>query len=120
MEVFLINALFISFRSLLFTFRGRPIRASTGFDLGTIPTTARADLGWRHAAGDTDPISTASFVGSNAFTVAGAPIAKDTAIIEAGLDFELSKDATLGVSYSGQFGSGAQRNGFNASLKVSF
>lgn len=102
------------------TFSTVGIRASTGFDLGTIPTTARADLGWRHAAGDIDPVSKASFVGSNAFTVAGAPIAKDTAIIEAGLDFELSKDATLGVSYSGQFGSGAQRNGFNASLKVSF
>ncbi|KAB2697611.1 autotransporter domain-containing protein [Ochrobactrum sp. Kaboul] len=102
------------------TFSTLGVRASTGFNLGTIPTTARAYLGWRHAAGDTDSVSTASFVGSSAFTVAGAPIAKDTAIIEAGLDFELSKDATLGVSYSGQFGSGAQRNGFNAALKVSF
>ncbi len=102
------------------TFSTLGFRASTGFDLGTVPTTARADLGWRHAAGDIDPVSTASFVGSDAFTVAGAPIAKDTAIIEAGLDFALSKDATLGVSYSGQFGSGSQRNGFNAALKVSF
>lgn len=102
------------------TFSTLGFRASTTFDLGSIPTTARADLGWRHAAGDVNPVSTASFLGSNAFTVTGAPIAKDTAIIEAGLDFALSKDATLGVSYSGQFGSGAQRNGFNASLKVSF
>lgn len=102
------------------TFSTLGVRASTGFDLGTIPTTARADIGWRHASGDVNPGSTASFVGSNAFTVAGAPIAKDTAIIEAGLDFSLSEDATLGVSYSGQFGSGAQRNGVNASLKVSF
>ncbi|NIH75311.1 outer membrane autotransporter protein [Ochrobactrum sp. P20RRXII] len=102
------------------TFSTLGVRASTGFDLGTIPTTARADIGWRHASGDVNPVSTASFVGSNAFTVAGAPIAKDAAIIEAGLDFALSKDAILGVSYSGQFGNGAQRNGFNASLKVSF
>lgn len=102
------------------TFSTLGFRASTTFDLGSIPTTARADLGWRHAAGDVNPVSTASFLGSNAFTVTGAPIAKDTAIIEAGLDFVLSKDATLGVSYSGQFGSGAQRNGVNASLKVSF
>jgi outer membrane autotransporter protein len=102
------------------TFSTLGFRASTTFDLGSIPTTARADLGWRHAAGNVNPVSTASFLGSNAFTVAGAPIAKDTAFIEAGLDFTLSKDATLGVSYSGQFGSAAQRNGFNASLKVSF
>ncbi|OYR30979.1 outer membrane autotransporter barrel domain protein [Brucella pseudogrignonensis] len=103
------------------TFSTLGFRASTTFDLGSIPTTARADLGWRHAAaGDVNPVSTASFLGSNTFTVTGAPIAKDTAIIEAGLDFVLSKDATLGLSYSGQFGSGAQRNGVNASLKVSF
>jgi outer membrane autotransporter protein len=102
------------------TFSTLGFRASTTFDLGSIPTTARADLGWRHAAGDVNPVSTASFLGSNAFTVTGAPIAKDTATIEAGLDFTLWKDATLGVSYSGQFGSGAQQNGLNASLKISF
>ncbi|WP_265975445.1 autotransporter domain-containing protein [Brucella intermedia] len=68
------------------TFSTLGFRASTTFDLGSIPTTARADLGWRHAAGDVNPVSTASFVGSNAFTVVGAPIAQDTAIIEAGLD----------------------------------
>ncbi|NKX17467.1 hypothetical protein HGG75_27820 [Ochrobactrum pseudogrignonense] len=44
--------------------------------MGSIPTTARADLGWRHAAaGDVNPVSTASFLGSNTFTVTGAPIA---------------------------------------------
>lgn len=102
------------------TFSTLGLRASTSFDLGTVQTTARGDIGWRHAAGDVDPVSTARFVGSDVFTVAGSSIAKDTAVIEAGLDFAVSKDASLGVSYSGQFGSGAQRNGFNASLKVSF
>lgn len=102
------------------TFSTLGFRASTSFDIGTIPTTVRGDIGWRHAAGDVNPVSTVGFTGSDVFIVSGAPIGKDTAVIEAGLDFALSKDASLGVSYSGQFGSGAQRNGFNASLKISF
>ena len=96
------------------------LRASTEFVLGTIAATARADLGWRHAYGDITPVSTASFIGSDAFTVSGLPIAEDAALVEAGLDFQLTKDATLGISYNGQFASGAKQNGFNAKLSVSF
>ncbi|MGN7964208.1 autotransporter outer membrane beta-barrel domain-containing protein, partial [Brucella sp. 22210] len=95
-------------------------RASTEFALGSITATARTDLGWRHAYGDITPVSTASFIGSNAFTVSGLPIAEDAALIEAGLDFKLTDDATLGLSYNGQFASGAKQNGFNAKLSVSF
>jgi len=96
------------------------LRASTEFALGSITATARADLGWRHAYGNITPISTASFIGSDAFTVSGLPIAEDAALIEAGLDFKLTEDATLGISYNGQFASGAKQNGVNAKLSVSF
>jgi outer membrane autotransporter protein len=96
------------------------LRASTEFALGSITATARTDLGWRHAYGDITPVSTASFIGSDAFTVSGLPIAEDAALIEAGLDFKLTEDATLGISYNGQFASGAKQNGFNAKLSVSF
>ncbi|MDH7785647.1 outer membrane autotransporter protein [Ochrobactrum sp. 19YEA23] len=96
------------------------LRASTEFALGSITATARTDLGWRHAYGDITPVSTASFIGSDAFTVSGLPIAEDAALIEAGLDFKLTDDATLGLSYNGQFASGAKQNGFNAKLSVSF
>ena len=37
------------------------------------------------------------------FDVTGVPLAEDSALIEAGLDLNLSPTATLGVSYSGQF-----------------
>ncbi|MBA8840948.1 autotransporter domain-containing protein [Ochrobactrum sp. RH2CCR150] len=96
------------------------LRASTEFVLGSITVTAGTDLGWRHAYGDITPVSTASFIGSDAFTVSGLPIAEDAALIEAGLDFKLTEDATLGLSYNGQFASGAKQNGFNAKLSVSF
>jgi outer membrane autotransporter protein len=81
---------------------------------------ARGMLGWRHAFGDTTPLSTLAFTGSDAFTVAGVPIARDSALIEAGLDLNLTPNATLGVSYQGQFGGGASQNGFKANLAVKF
>jgi len=96
------------------------LRASTEFALGSVTATARTDLGWRHTYGDITPVSTASFIRSDAFTVSGLPIAEDAALIEAGLDFKLTEDATLGISYNGQFASGAKQNGFNAKLSVSF
>jgi len=96
------------------------LRASTEFIVGSITATARTDIGWRHAYGDITPVSTASFSGSDAFTVYGLPIAEDSALIEAGLNFKLTEDATLGLSYNGQFASGAKQNGLNAKLSVGF
>ena len=58
--------------------------------------------------------------GGNAFSVGGVPIAKDVAVIEAGLDFTLTQSATLGVSYAGQFGSGLSDQSFKANLNVKF
>lgn len=102
------------------TFTTLGIRASTSFDLGSVKTTARGMIGWRHAFGDTIPTTTNAFAGGNAFTIAGAPIAKDAAVLEAGLDFAISDNATLGVSYTGQFGSGVRDNGAKANLSVRF
>lgn len=96
------------------------LRTSTEFVLGRILAMAHTDLGWRHAYGDITPVSAASFIGSDAFTVSGLPIGQDAALIEAGLDLKLTEDATLGLSYNGQFAAGANQNGFNAKLSVSF
>ncbi|HWD12625.1 MAG TPA: autotransporter domain-containing protein [Pseudochrobactrum sp.] len=97
------------------------MRVSTGFDLGGYMTTARADLGWRHAYGDVIPATTASFVGgSNAFTSLGTSIGRDTALIETGFDVQLNQNTMLGLSYQGQFGSGLTQNSVNANLSVKF
>jgi subtilase-type serine protease len=102
------------------TFTTLGLRASSSFTLGTMTATARGTLGWRHAYGDITPTATHAFAGGDAFTVAGVPIAKDSAVIEAGLDLTMTEAATLGLSYQGQFGSGVQQNGFNAKLAVKF
>lgn len=102
------------------TFSTLGVRASTDFSLSGVPVTARGTLGWRHAFGDVTPTSTLAFSGTDAFSIAGTPIARDAAVIEAGLDFAVTGKATLGLTYSGQFGSGSSDNGFKARLGVEF
>ena len=46
-----------------------------------------------------------AFAGGDSFSVTGAPIARNAALVELGLDGNLSRSTTLAVGYSGQFGS---------------
>lgn len=96
------------------------LRAATDLTLGGIASTLQATVGWQHAVGDTTPVARHAFTGSDTFNVAGVPIAEDAALIEAGLNFQFSENASLAAGYKGQFGDGAVRNGFNASFNVKF
>jgi outer membrane autotransporter protein len=96
------------------------VHASTALDLGAARATARGTLGWRHAFGGATPDARLSFAGGDAFMVAGVPVAKNAPVFDAGLDFKIGKNTTLGVSYNGQFGSGVRDNGVRATLNVMF
>ncbi len=96
------------------------VRISSGFTVGGVAATARGMLGWRHAFGDVAPLSTFAFAGGNAFTIAGVPISSDAALVELGVDLRFASNATLGLSYAGQFGADASDNGFKAKLDLSF
>lgn len=102
------------------TFTTIGARASSSFVLNGVPTKLAGALGWQHAYGDRQPVSTSAFATGSSFIVSGAPVAKDTLLVDAGLEFDLSKDATLGVKYIGQYGSGYTQNGFNANLNIRF
>ncbi|WP_102869232.1 autotransporter outer membrane beta-barrel domain-containing protein, partial [Burkholderia thailandensis] len=88
------------------------VRAATALDVlakGTL--SAHAMAGWRHAFGSARPTSTLAFAsGGASFQVAGVPIARDSAVLELGIDASVTKNLTLGVSYSGQYGSGVRDN----------
>lgn len=72
---------------------------------------ARGTLGWRHAFGDVAPeISLAFDTGGPAFGLTGAPIAVDALVAELGVDYALTANATLSVTYSGRYGSDAYEN----------
>jgi outer membrane autotransporter protein len=102
------------------TFTTLGVRASTDVTIGGVAATARGMFGWRHAFGDVTPLSTVAFAGGDDFTIAGVPIARDAMLVEAGLDVQLARNATLGLSYAGQFGPDAFDNGFKANLGISF
>lgn len=102
----------------LFTTLG--MKLSSSFDLGGVQAKPSGRFGWRHAFNDISSDARQHFVDASDFTVQGAPIAKDAATIEAGVDFAVSTRATLGISYQGQFGSGVQENGLKAMLDVRF
>jgi outer membrane autotransporter protein len=116
-----IAALSVDSQTVNTTFTTLGVRFSSAFSLGSVQTVARGGLGWQHAYGDTSPTSTHVFTaGGDAFTVSGVPIAKDVAVLEVGMDLKVAPNATLGISYTGQYGSDARENGFNARLGVKF
>ncbi|MET3648993.1 autotransporter domain-containing protein [Phyllobacterium ifriqiyense] len=102
------------------TFTTLGLRAVAPFTMGDLEAVVRGAAGWQHAYGDTTPTSMLTFDGGSAFTIAGAPIAKDAGRIEAGLDVKLGNRTTFGVSYTGQFGSDVRQNGVDARFSVKF
>ncbi|MGG2047311.1 autotransporter-associated beta strand repeat-containing protein [Burkholderia gladioli] len=98
------------------------LRVATKFDLMSSGSfTARAMAGWRHAFGTTTPTSTFAFAGGGAsFQVAGVPIARDAAVVELGIDANLTRRLKLGLTYSGQYGSGVRDNAVLGNLLWKF
>ena len=83
--------------------------------------TARGTLAWRHAFGDTTPVAMLAFQsGAPAFALAGAPIAREALVAEAGLDLAVSANAALGAWWSGQYADRATNNTFKGSFRWQF
>lgn len=66
------------------------------------------------------PFSTFAFAGGNAFNIAGVPIARDAAVVDAGMDFVIAKGATVGIFYNGQFGNAATDQSVRGNLVIKF
>ncbi|PRD58120.1 autotransporter domain-containing protein [Phyllobacterium myrsinacearum] len=98
------------------------LRASRAFTLGNATTvTARGMAGWRHAYGDVAPQAQFAFAsGGESFAVSGQPMAQDTALIEAGLAFDVGKATTIGLTYTGAFSARASDNAVKADLTIRF
>ncbi|WP_153100663.1 autotransporter outer membrane beta-barrel domain-containing protein [Paraburkholderia hayleyella] len=98
------------------------VRAATRFELGSQTTLMpRAMVGWRHAFGALSPTARMAFTGSpTTFSIAGVPLARDSAVVELGVDISVGKNATLGFSYAGQYGSGYRDNAIQGSVLWKF
>lgn len=87
------------------------LRAAATYAKGGATVTPHVSAAWQHAFADIDTAAALVFASTGTgFGVAGVPLAEDTALIEAGLDFNLGRDLTAALSYSGQFGDGVRDN----------
>ncbi|WP_436095183.1 autotransporter outer membrane beta-barrel domain-containing protein [Bosea sp. LjRoot237] len=96
------------------------LRAAMTARLAGMDFSLRGTLGWRHAFGDVNPKAVLAFAGSNPFSIAGLPIARDAVLAEAGLDLVLGANATLGASYAGLLAEDAQDHVFKGVLAIRF
>ena len=81
----------------------------------------RASVQWQHAFGDVTPSVGLAFQGTGAaFSVAGVPIARDSALIETGFDWRFSPRAKLGAFYVGELAAHAQTHAIKGGFTWNF
>jgi outer membrane autotransporter protein len=76
-------------------------------------------LGWRHAFSDTASV-TNSFASGDSFTVFGTPLASDALLVSAGAEIELAPNASLELSYSGEFSGSSTDHAISAMFRMEF
>jgi fibronectin-binding autotransporter adhesin len=87
----------------------------------SLPLMARGMLGWQHVLGAVTPTQELAFAGSaTPFSITGAPIARDSIVAEAGVEWRLSGSASIGLFYSGELASRSSDNGVKGKLEVKF
>ncbi len=98
------------------------VRAATTFQMANgAALTPHLSLGWQHAFGDVSSNANLAFVGGgSAFSVSGVPIARDSALIGAGVEYAFSKTVSASLSYNGQFASGTEDNAFKGAISIKF
>ncbi len=80
-----------------------------------------ASVAWQHAFNDVTPTSTLAFLNTGAgFTVAGVPIARDSALVEAGAELMLTRNASVSLSYVGQLAGNAQDHAVQGRAVIRF
>jgi outer membrane autotransporter protein len=97
------------------------VRAETQIRTNGLLLLPRISVAWQHAFDDVTPVTALAFAsGGPGFTIAGTPIAQDSALLDAGLGIVLGPDATLGVSYHGEFADETQDHGVSGRLDWRF
>lgn len=102
------------------TFTNIGLRAATETNLGQFTAKLSAQAAWQHAFGDVTPVVNHAFAGSEDFSVAGIPIARDVLLLNLGASVDLGQNTTLGLAYDGQFGSGFTDQGLKANIALKF
>lgn len=88
------------------------LRAAATMRVDGVEVTPRASVAWQHAFGDVNPDMALAFNANGiGLGISGVPIARDSALIDAGVDVAIAPDATIGVSYLGQLAGDVEDHG---------
>jgi outer membrane autotransporter protein len=98
------------------------VRAATNVDLDEDAVlTPRVSVAWQHAYGTVAPTATLTFASNGAaFTTTALPLARDTALIEAGAALRFNRQLALEVAWLGQFGAGTQDSWLTGRFSLRF
>jgi outer membrane autotransporter protein len=96
------------------------LRGKTSFSVAGKNVNAHGMVAWQHASRDTVNFAQRFKGAADTFTITGAPIARDLALIETGFGMNVSESTNFALSYSGQLAPQSQNHGFNARMSVAF
>jgi outer membrane autotransporter protein len=83
--------------------------------------TPRFSAGWKHTYGDVYSETRQRLVtGGKNYSVHGAPLDRDSLLVDAGLDLGLSANHTLGVGLNGEFGTDSRNHGVTGQWRMNF
>ena len=99
------------------------VRAATAYTLWNgMMLIPRATVAWQYAFGDINPTTALAFAGipGSNFNIAGVPIARNAALVDAGADLRINPQAKIGLYYWGEHASTAHENGLRGTLTWMF
>ena len=108
-------------RSFAFGATTLGLRAETPIS-PSLPLALKGMVGWRHVFGDVTPDAVLAFASTPAtpFTISGAPIARDTAVVEVRLDWKVTTNTTAGLSLSDEFAGHTYDDTIRGKLETAF
>ena len=95
------------------------IRAGVPFSFGAAKVTLKGDLAWNHFFGDTEAEARMNLAGSGTALIKGGELS-DMATVGLGVEAQLSKTATFGLSYTGAYDGDVTMHGLRANLRFAF
>jgi outer membrane autotransporter protein len=102
------------------TFSTLGIRATKIFAMKNTDVTLQGGLGWRHAYGEVNPRVRLSLAEGDTFTIGGVSLAKDMAVINAGVNIKVGKHTSVELNYAGTVAKKAQENSMQANFVWKF
>ncbi|GAB5468897.1 MAG: autotransporter domain-containing protein [Rhodospirillales bacterium] len=97
------------------------LRAAAALPVGQGRLVAEGSLAWQRSFGDVTPSADLAFAAGGAgFSVSGAPLARDSALVGATLGYLAADNVTVGLSYAGQLAGSARDNAVTGRVSVAF